>query len=214
MGLDNFLYDRITEEDTFRYTLSQVLQFRAENTPDKTSYIFLRDGENDEERTTYREFDLAVRTIAHRLVDMNLRGERALMLYPPGLDYIRSLFACFYTGIIAVPAYPPRKNRSLDRLKTMVIDSGACIVLTTSEILQSFERSFQDVEELKSLKWLATDTIPQSPDLPIFQSPNLPIPRTSLFSNTPPALRASRKGSWSRTGTSSGTWNSSVRAFN
>ena len=157
MGLDNFLYDRITEEDTLKFTLPEILHARARHTPDQTAYIFLRDGEEDEEKITYRELDQAARTIAHRLLQWNMKGERALMLFPPGLAFIKSLYACFYAGVIAVPAYPPRKNRSIDRIKTLVIDSGASMVLSITEIRQSSERSFMDMEELNSLKWMVVD---------------------------------------------------------
>ena len=114
MGLDDFLHDRITEEDTFRYTLPEILRMRAEQTPDETAFIFLKDGEEDEERITYKELDHAAATIAQRLSVKNLRGERALMLFPPGLEFVKALYGCFYAGVIAVPAYPPRKNRSLE----------------------------------------------------------------------------------------------------
>ena len=67
MGLDNFLHDRITEEDTFRYTLPEILRMRAEHIPDETAFIFLRDGEEDEEKITYKELDDAALTIAQRL---------------------------------------------------------------------------------------------------------------------------------------------------
>ena len=124
MGLENFLNDRMTEEDTYQYTLPEILSTRAQFTPDQTAYIFLADGETIEERISYRELDHAASAIASRLTQMNLKGERALMMYPPGLEFIKALFACFYAGVIAVPAYPPRKNRSLDRIKLLVIDSG------------------------------------------------------------------------------------------
>ena len=184
MGLDNFLHDRITEEDTYRFTLPEILQTRAEHTPDHTAFIFLRDGEDDEERISYKILDDAARTIAHHLIEKNLQGERALMLFPPGLEFVKALYGCFYAGVIAVPAYPPRKNRSLDRIKTIVTDSGASVVLSLTDIYQSFERSFSDVLELKQLIWMITDLpdnsnvrsinpqIDQSSNLPIFQSPN------------------------------------------
>ena len=159
MGLLNFLNDRITDEDTFQFTLPEILQTRAEHTPDETAYIFLRDGEDDEERITYRELDDTARTIAQRLIESNLKGERALMLFPPGLEFVKALFGCFYAGVIAVPAYPPRKNRSLDRIKTLVTDSGAVIILSNTDIYQLSERSFSDVKELKKLNWIIPDSL-------------------------------------------------------
>ena len=47
-------------------------------------------------------------------------GERVLLLYPPGLEYVAALFGCLYAGAVAVPAYPPRFNRPMLRLRTMV----------------------------------------------------------------------------------------------
>lgn len=157
MGLDNFLRDLITEDDSYVYTLPEILKYRAECTPQSPAFIFLKDGEDDEDKITYQELDRDARAIAKELSFNISKGERALLLFPPGLDYIRALFACFYAGIIAIPAYPPRKNRSIDRLKALVLDSGTSLVLTNSEISQSFQRSFQSVDELKSLKLIEID---------------------------------------------------------
>ena len=157
MGLENFLTDQITDQDTYTYTLAEILQMRAIETPEETAYIFLKDGEEDEERITYTELDKAANFVAHRLLAMNMKGERALMLFPPGLEFVKALFGCFYAGVIAVPAYPPRKNRSLERIKTLVVDSGSRVVISTADISQSTERSFSDLEELKSMQWLVMD---------------------------------------------------------
>jgi acyl-CoA synthetase (AMP-forming)/AMP-acid ligase II len=178
MGLLNFLNDRITEEDSYQFTLPEILRFRAIQTPDQTAFIFLPDGENKEEKITYLELHHTALEIAQRLSEMHMEGERALMLFPPGLEFIKALFGCFYSGVIAVPAYPPRKNRSLDRIKTLVIDSGASIILSTDDIYQLFERSFSDVTELKQLTWITTNIsnpTSNSPNRPIAQSSNRPI---------------------------------------
>ncbi len=174
MSLTNFLNDSITPDDTFKYTLPEILQTRAQNTPDSTAFIFLKDGEDDEERITYYELDRAAREIASALMALNMKGERALMLYPGGIDFIKALFGCFYAGIIAVPAYPPRKNRSLERIKTLVIDSGAKIVLSMEDIFASCERSFSDLEDLKNLNWVLTDNIPNKEEN--LSSDNIIIP--------------------------------------
>jgi len=154
MAPDNFIHDTITEQDTFHFTLPEIIQTRAIHTPSETAYIFLRDGEDDEERISYDELFRAATGIAGKLAGISAKGERALMLFPPGLEFVKALYGCFFAGIIAVPAYAPRKNRSLERIKTLVVDSGATVVLCIADIFQSFERSFSDLEELKGLKWL------------------------------------------------------------
>lgn len=182
MALDNFIHDNFTEEDTFKFTLPEILQTRATCTPDATAFIFLRDGDDDEERITYKELDQAARKIAFQLGLAGAAGDRALMLFPPGLDFLKALFGCFYAGVIAVPAYAPRKNRSLDRIKTLVEDSGSSLVLSTTEIFQSTERSFSNLDELKQMKWLVMDDVsaqgdtysgaevfPQSNDIALLQ---------------------------------------------
>ena len=113
MALKDLLLGKFFEEDTFCLTLADILQSRAEITPDQIAYIFLQDGENEEEIITYAGLYEIAGSIAEVLLQKSKPGDRALMLYPPGLDFVKTLFACFYTGIIAVPAYPPRKNRSL-----------------------------------------------------------------------------------------------------
>ena len=59
-------------------------------------------------------------------------GGRALLLYPPGLEFIAAFFGCLYAGVVAVPAYLPRLNRPMTRLRSIVVDAQPCAVLTCS----------------------------------------------------------------------------------
>ena len=61
-------------------------------------------------------------------------GDRALLVYPPGLDFVRSLLGCMAAGVIAVPVYPPdpfNPQRSIDGFRRVVADCGAKAVLTS-----------------------------------------------------------------------------------
>lgn len=170
-----FLKGSIREEETFRYCIPDILKSRAQLTPKRVAYIYLNDGEDDEEIITYSQLDMAAENIARKLLTTHHRGERALMLFPPGTDFIKALYGCFYSGIIAVPAYAPRKNKSLERIMTLVEDSGSTIVLTINEIRNSFERSFSDLEKLKCLDWIITDQgLGDTGTLNALQSDNIP----------------------------------------
>ena len=119
-------------------TLVDLLRWRAATEPDKTAYTYLRDGNKKELSLTYSELDKKARSVALMLQRKGLTGERALLLYPPGLDYIAGFFGCLYAGVTAVPAYPPdpnRLNRSLPRLQAIVNDAGATVALTTDAIM-------------------------------------------------------------------------------
>ncbi|WP_416676129.1 fatty acyl-AMP ligase [Egbenema bharatensis] len=90
-----------------------------------------------------------------------------MLLFPPSLEYIAAFFGCLYAGVIAVPAYPPRPNRSLQRLQSIAADAQASIALTVSTTLTSLKRQLaqtleQAAPELQNLHWFATDAIPNT----------------------------------------------------
>jgi acyl-CoA synthetase (AMP-forming)/AMP-acid ligase II len=87
------------------------------------------------------------------------KGERVLLFYPPGLDYVAAFFGCLYAGMIAVPSYPPRLNRSDLRLQATVDDAQATVALTTAQILKKIELRRERLPSLTNLHWLATDEL-------------------------------------------------------
>src|SRR6185369_10871537 len=143
-------------------TLVQLLQKRASEPNGEASYKFLPDGSTEPITLTFGELDIAARAVATRLQQLNLKGERALLLYAPGLDFIVGFFGCLYAGVIAVPVYPPNPSqpaRTIKRLQAIVADAGARVALTTSAILKKVEKLAEHAPELKLLHWLASDTI-------------------------------------------------------
>ena len=139
-------------------TLIDLLRYRAAHQTERTAYAFLEDGEAGGNSVDHGELDRQARIIASRLQRMGLAGgERALLLYPPGLAYIAAFFGCLYAGVVAVPAYPPRLNRPISRLRSIVADSEATVALSTARILSNLERRLDHAPDMKSLRWLATD---------------------------------------------------------
>ncbi|HEU4794556.1 MAG TPA: AMP-binding protein, partial [Pyrinomonadaceae bacterium] len=125
-------------------TLIDLLRWRAANQPDLAGYTFLADGEQEEQCLTYAELDQRARAIAARLQSLVAQGERVLLLFPPGVDYIAAFFGCLYAGAVAVPAYPPRQNRNLLRLQAVVADAQATIALTTGPVLARIAPLFSE----------------------------------------------------------------------
>jgi len=138
-------------------SLVKILNDRAQSQPDKQAYIFLKNGETESGSLTYRELDRQARAIAIRL--QSWQGERALLLYPSGLEFITAFFGCLYAGVVAVPVYPPRRNQKLSRLLSIVNDAQVKIALTTKSIQADIEKRWKEEAELAQLKWVATDTI-------------------------------------------------------
>jgi amino acid adenylation domain-containing protein len=139
-----------------------VCRARAARQPTERVFTFLED---DGERTvTYAELDAGARAVAALLQRHLAPGERALLLYPPGREYVLGFLGCLYAGVVAVPAYPPdpmRLGRTLPRLQALVADCGAKVALTTSGIAELVEPLTEGAPDLRALRWLATDTVPE-----------------------------------------------------
>lgn len=139
-------------------TLVKLLRERAARQGNERIYTFLH-GE-EEKSLTYGEIDQLARSTAASLLLHCSPGDRALLIYPPGLDYIVALFSCMYAGIIAVPSYAPRPNRPLTRLEAIVSNSEPKVVLTTRALFSSPKSIFhQKNGPLATLLALPTDDL-------------------------------------------------------
>lgn len=143
-------------------TLVDLLRMRARLQADDIAYTWLADGlEADKDGTlSYARLDARARAIAQHLQsDLSLKiGDRVLLLYPPGLEFVCAFFGCLYAGVIAVPAYPPRPNRSLERLQTIVSDASAAAALTSDSVWQLVQRQLPQTPALALLPWTRTDS--------------------------------------------------------
>ncbi|SMF97565.1 amino acid adenylation domain-containing protein [Methylomagnum ishizawai] len=133
-----------------------LLCARAQRKPAATAYLFLADGETESGHLSYADLDLKARAIAARLQAAVAPGERALLLYPPGLDYVAAFFGCLYAGVVAVPAYPPSR-RQLARLSSIVEDAAPAAILGTAELVAQCQDGL--VPAAPDRIWLATDDL-------------------------------------------------------
>jgi len=143
-------------------TLVEILRWRALQQPEQRTYIYLVDGEAEGDDLTYAALDCQARSIGALLQSYRANGERALLLYPAGLEFIAAFFGCLYAGVIAVPLPPPnpaQPQRSLPRLRAIINDAQPSVVLTTSAILSNAKGLFTQAPELQKMRWLATDKV-------------------------------------------------------
>ncbi len=142
-----------TTEASFAPTLVDLLRQRAAYRPHDRAFTFLVDGEHEELNITYAELDRKARAVGAWLMDRGMTGKRALLLYPSGLDFIAAFMGCLYGGAIAVPAYPPRKNRSVERIEAIAADAAASVALTTRDVVDRFENLGTTAPSLEHLTW-------------------------------------------------------------
>ncbi|MDF5727867.1 MAG: amino acid adenylation domain-containing protein [Rhizonema sp. PD38] len=147
-------------------TLVDLLRHRALHQPSRAAYTFLQNGNLEAGNLTFEQLDRRARAIAAYLQSLKAGGERALLLYPQGLEFIAAFFGCLYAGVIAIPAPPPdstRLKRSLPRLQAIALDAGATLVLTTESIqTQLVENTSHIICEFPNVHWLCTKEVADS----------------------------------------------------
>ena len=137
--------------------LVDLVRYRATIQPDDLAFVYLTDGVSSEISLTYSELDRRCRALAAWLQRHNMRGKRALLLYPPGLDFIVAFYGCLYAGATAVPVYPPRRNRSMLRIQAIADNAEASLALTHKTCDNVAE--IIDDAQFEEASWKATDKL-------------------------------------------------------
>ncbi len=147
-------------------TLVELLQYRAKTQPNDLAYQFLVDGKKAGAAYTYAELDEQARAIAALLQQQNAKGDRALLLYPQGIEVVAAFCGCLYAGVIAIPVPPPdagRMKRTLPRLREIIKDAKATIVLSNDRIIELIKGSDVELPEgdnkLDNMHWIDTEAV-------------------------------------------------------
>jgi acyl-CoA synthetase (AMP-forming)/AMP-acid ligase II len=143
-------------------SLLDILEDRARTVPDRQIFCFLEEGEVESERLTYRSLERRSQAIAARLQQSTSPGDRVILLYAPGLEFIAALFGCFYAGTIAVPVQPPRLDLldvGFRRLAGIAANCQPTVTLTGGPIAESITTTCQRIADLQKLPLIITDHI-------------------------------------------------------
>ncbi len=141
-------------------TLVDVARRHARERGDGLAYLLLQDGDTEGPRLTFAAFDEAAKRIAAGLLQHAHPGDRALLVYEAGLDFLTAFFGCLYAGVIAVPAPAPEANRrqGLPRIEAIAQDCDARILLCNSYTRGLLEGLNLEQGLLRRMKWM--DSVP------------------------------------------------------
>ena len=149
------------------WTLPGMLRLRADRQPDDVAFVVLKDGEQPWETSTYRELGNAASARAAALRAAGLTGRAAILLFPSGLEFVRTLLATMYAGVAGAPVQVPRRRQGLARLRRIADDANTTTVLTTAAAKADLEERFG---EPAGLTLIAMDSLPGHPPA-VFSEP-------------------------------------------
>jgi acyl-CoA synthetase (AMP-forming)/AMP-acid ligase II len=142
-------------------SMAEVLQARADVSADAPAFSFLVDGEEGP-RVSYAELDRQARAVAAALADVAGPGERALLVYPPGIEFIAAFFGCQYAGVVPVPAYPPRIDPlgvGWQPLANVAADCRPRVTLTGGALAPYVAGGLHHAPSLSGVPCLVTDDL-------------------------------------------------------
>jgi len=149
-------------------TLVDLLRLRSQDQRRENGFLFFTGDDQPEQWLRYGTLDRDARSVAVALGKLGLGScqaasqwetpsTRALILCPPGADYVRAFFGTLYAGGTAVTAYPIRPNRRDDRLEAVVQDCQANALLCSDDLLSKRDQIIQTMPGLADVPWLSVE---------------------------------------------------------
>lgn len=147
-------------------SLVDLLSQHAAHNPDRTAYRYLATGDPDGEiqEISYGRLAERSRAVAAWLQERGLAGTRAMLLYPPGPEFICGYLGCLAAGVVAVPGVPPQgrtqNHRALTRMKRLIADADAKVILGGREVINALSGLAEHLPELADVTCVATEDLP------------------------------------------------------
>lgn len=119
----------------------ELLTERCLSNPSEPLYYFSPTGLFEHSDVlTYSGLRQKIYTIAALIQQHVKPGDRVLLIFTPGIDYIVTFWACLFSGVLAVPAYPPFDKSTVEKLQAIINNSKPSIILSNTEITQKIKK--------------------------------------------------------------------------
>ena len=124
-----------TPTDPAFETLTSLLDRRAATQASDLAYAFLAARGEVEARITFGQLATRSRGLAMAIAAHARPGDRAALVFGPGLDFVVAYFGCLYAGVVPTPLMPPRRLATRDSSEAILRDCRPAVILTTRAVL-------------------------------------------------------------------------------
>ena len=140
-------------------SLVALLEHRAVTQPSDRAFVFLSDRGAREAELTFAQLHEHARALARELAQKGTPGDRALLIFPQGLDFIVALFGCLMAGVVGVPMMVPRRQSSRDSTASITTDSAPRFILTSPLLMSGPRKDVAARFANGSYEWIAVDAM-------------------------------------------------------
>ncbi|MGY3407665.1 acyl-CoA synthetase (AMP-forming)/AMP-acid ligase II [Bradyrhizobium sp. GM5.1] len=140
--------------ETFR-SLVALLARRAAEQADDRAYVFVSDRGTEDAVLSFRQLHDAAGALASRLTVAARPGDRAILVFPPGIEFMVAFFGCLMAGIIAVPMMMPRRNGARDASAAILANCTPAVALTNSAVALRGDLRARFAHE--HIRWIEVD---------------------------------------------------------
>lgn len=120
-------------------TILSVLDNHLDELPDQIAIQYFDADLTVKSALSYRDLADRARLIASEINEHISPGDRVVLAYPAGTEFLCAFLACLYCGAIAVPANTPRANREDLRFSSIIRDAEPSIILTEADCFFDIE---------------------------------------------------------------------------
>uniref|UniRef100_A0A4W5PAF8 Disco-interacting protein 2 homolog Ca n=1 Tax=Hucho hucho TaxID=62062 RepID=A0A4W5PAF8_9TELE len=160
--------------------LSEVLQWRAQTTPDHVLYTLLNCRVSETCSLTCVQLHKRAEKIATMLAERGhlQDGDHVALVYPPGIDLIAAFYGCLYAGCVPITVRPPHPQNIATTLPTvkMIVEVSRSACMMTTAVICKLLRSKEASAAVDVRTWppvLDTDDLPKKKP-PLLYKPSNP----------------------------------------
>jgi acyl-CoA synthetase (AMP-forming)/AMP-acid ligase II len=155
-----------SQTDAFA-SLADLLRHRATRQPADRAYVFLSERGEQDSVLSFADLESRARAIAARLSERARPGERSLLLFPTGPEFLLAFFGCVLVGLIPVPMMVPRRASARDAAAAIVADCTPRLAMTSAH-LSGLRPDVIERFSGAGLDWVIIDRTERSADRPAY----------------------------------------------
>ncbi|KAJ8255299.1 hypothetical protein GJAV_G00203300 [Gymnothorax javanicus] len=172
--------DLAQQEDSDQFLfLQDVLQWRAQATPDHTLFLLLNAKGTVAGTASCLQLHKRAERVAMALMEKGRlnTGDHVALVYPPGIDLIATFYGCLYAGCVPVTVRPPHPQNLATTLPTvkMIVEASKSVCVLTTQAIIRLLKSKEAVAAVDVKSWpmvLDTDDLPRKKAPQIYKPPS------------------------------------------